>query len=261
MRELDEQGLVEFLTARLEELRTFDETTHRESRWNRWHNEMQTLLRHTFGEDSHEVKSYRANASWGRMFIGPKDQNERDINERFQEIARSLTGWLEALIGQIERFGLPTREIVSVGGTQPNVFVAHGSGSAALTHLVDFLVALGCQPIIAEKMPSQGRSVNENVEFWMGKSHCAVVLATGDELMGDEIVARPNVHIEIGQFQERFKDKVVYLLEEGATLPSNVAEKVYERFTQDNMTKAFIKIANEFRALEILEAKTTNGSR
>jgi len=88
----------------------------------------------------------------------------------------------------------------------------------------------------------------------MGKSHCAVVLATGEELAGEQVVARPNVHIEIGRFQERFAGRIVDLLEEGATFPSNIAEKVREWFTQENMTKAFIKIANELQAFGLIRA-------
>ena len=42
-------------------------------------------------------------------------------------------------------------------------------------------------------------------------------------------------------------------MEEGATFPSNIDEKVWEHFTQDNMEKAFIKVANELRASGLIK--------
>ena len=44
-----------------------------------------------------------------------------------------------------------------------------------------------------------------------------------------------------------------YLLEEGTEFPSNIAPKVYERFTKNNLSKAFIAIVRDLRAFGILQ--------
>jgi len=44
------------------------------------------------------------------------------------------------------------------------------------------------------------------------------------------------------------------LLEEDATYPSDVSEKVWERFTHECMDKALIKVAKELTAFGILRA-------
>ena len=137
----------------------------------------------------------------------------------------------------------------------PNVFIAHGGMPTALTKLEEFLRAIGCEPIIAEKQPSEGRSANEHVKWCLGQADCAIVLGTAEDLEQDKLFSKPNVYIELGRFQERFADKTIYLLEEGAQFPSNVSEKVWERFTQENMEKAFLKVVRELTAFGYLKAE------
>ena len=60
--------------------------------------------------------------------------------------------------------------------------------------------------------------------------------------------------MEIGKLQEIFKDRIIYLLQAGVKFPTNVNEKVRERFTSQNMDNAFIKIAKELREFGILKA-------
>jgi hypothetical protein len=252
---MNAEDLLHLLREKLEELSTFTPGTHREARWTRWCSEMQAIVREVFGDESPELKGFSSATSWGRPIVGTEDYIAREADKRFAQICETSSGWLEALTLQIERFGVRrrtgSREFV---GRPPRVFVAHGRPSKALDRLSDFLRALGCEPIVVEKMPSEGRSVNDNVEHYLNQSDCAIVLATGDDLVDGRVFARPNVHVEIGRFQERFRDKVVYLLEKNVALPSNVAEKVYERFTRDNLTSAFIKVANEVRAFGYLKA-------
>ena len=137
----------------------------------------------------------------------------------------------------------------------PRAFIAHGGQPAALTKLKEFLEALGCEPIIAEKQPSEDRSVNEQVEWCLDRSDCAIVLATAEDLQQGSFYARPNVYIELGRFQERFPGRTIYLLEEGAKLPTNVDEKIWAPFTQENVEEAFLKVVREMRAFGYLKAE------
>jgi len=139
----------------------------------------------------------------------------------------------------------------------PKAFVAHGGESEALRKLRELLSGLNITPLVAEDAASQGRSINEQVEWCLSNSACAIILGTADdrELKDGRLYPRRNVYIEIGRVQERFPDKTIYLLEEGASFPSNISGKVYERFTQKNMEKAFIKVAKELSAFGILKAE------
>lgn len=138
----------------------------------------------------------------------------------------------------------------------PKAFVAHGGTSEALGKLCRFLTALGIAPLVIEEEPKEDRSVNQQVEHYLAQADCAVVLGTADdgELKDGKLYPRRNVHIEIGRFQERFPGRTVYLLEEGASLPSNVTEKLHIRFTQGAMDGAFIELARELVAFGMLRA-------
>jgi predicted nucleotide-binding protein len=137
----------------------------------------------------------------------------------------------------------------------PKVFVAHGGKSEARDKLYRFLTALGITPLVIEEEPKEGRSVNEQVEYYSEQAHCAVVLGTADdkELKDGKLYPRRNVHIEIGRFQEKFPNRIIFLLEEGASFPSDISEKLYTRFTQESMDEAFIAVATELKAFGMLK--------
>jgi len=138
----------------------------------------------------------------------------------------------------------------------PKAFNAHGGDSPALSKLKTFLEALGVEPIVVEEQPSEGRSVAENVDWYSRQADCAIILATKGDINGKtgSFIPRGNVLMEIGKLQEIFKDRIIYLLQAGTKFPTNVSEKVRERFTSQNMDDAFIKIAKELREFGILKA-------
>lgn len=138
----------------------------------------------------------------------------------------------------------------------PKAFIAHGGDSPTLSKLKDFLETLGVEPIVVEKRPSEGRSIAENVDHYARQADCAIILATKGDIDGKtgRFIPRGNVLMEIGKLQEIFKDRIIYLLQAGVKFPTNVNEKVRERFTSQNMDNAFIKIAKELREFGILKA-------
>jgi len=141
--------------------------------------------------------------------------------------------------------------------TEPlKAFIAHGGDSPALAKLKSFLEALGVQPLTVEEQPSEGRSIAENVDHYARQVDCAIILATKGDIDGKtgRFIPRGNVLMEIGKLQEIFKDRIIYLLQAGVKFPTNVSEKVRERFTSQNMDNAFIKIAKELREFGILKA-------
>lgn len=141
-------------------------------------------------------------------------------------------------------------------GETPKAFIAHGGDSTALSKLRSFLEALGVQPLIVEEQPSEGRSIGENVDYYAKQADCAIILATKGDIDGKtgKFIPRGNVLIEIGKSQELFKDRIIYLIQAGTKLPTNIDEKVRARFTSQTMGDAFIKIAKELNKFGILKA-------
>lgn len=173
----------------------------------------------------------------------------------FEQKLPNVRTTLENIIWQLETFGEPYVPPKAEGNI-PKAFIAHGPKSNPLEKLRRFLTALGIQPLIIEEEPSEGRSINEQVEFYLDEADCAIVFGTADdeELKDGKLYPRRNVCIEIGRFQERFPNRIVYILEEAASLPSNISEKIYARFTPDSMDEAFIKTVLELRAFDLLRA-------
>ncbi|MDO8616258.1 MAG: nucleotide-binding protein [Dehalococcoidia bacterium] len=180
------------------------------------------------------------------------------LEAMFEARLPEVRGTLEAIISELETFGAPDmhQETQPSPPIRPRVFIAHGGESEALNKLCNFLDELGLKSLVVERLPSEGRSVNGNVEHYLDMADCAVVLATGDDVVDGKLQPRANVHIEIGRFQERFPHRIIYLLEEGAAFPSNVSEKVWERFSDSNMEKAIVKVVREVRAFGLLGGST-----
>ena len=138
----------------------------------------------------------------------------------------------------------------------PKAFVAHGGESVARAKLKDFLIALGVTPIIVEEQPSEGRSKDRNVEHYLKQCDCAIILATKGDIDGQtgEFIPRGNVLNELGRCQEIFPNRMIYLLEEGAKFPTNIDEKVWERFSGECVDKTLIKVTKELRAFGLVKA-------
>jgi predicted nucleotide-binding protein len=254
---MDAEALLKLLREKSVEFSGLGSRSYASREWAQWRQEIKDILLQVFGDASNELKAYYAATYWTSATVGDQEYRQSESRRRFGEMLVQVEAWLNALILRVERFGAPATAKELPSSQTPAVFIAHGRPSRALDRLREFVEALGCRPIIAEKMPSEDRSVDQNVDYWMGKSHCAVVLATGDDIIEGKIFARPNVHIEIGRFQERFRGRVVYLVEQRLTLPSNIAEKVHERFTRENLTAAFTKVARELRAFGIIKAEAS----
>ena len=137
----------------------------------------------------------------------------------------------------------------------PKAFVAHGGKSASLNKLCSFLEALGVEPLVAEIEPSEGRLTEEQVNKYMKQADCAIILATYGHIVDEkthEKHPRLNVVDELGRCRKVFPHRTILLLEKGVDLPSNVSGIVRERFTKQNMEKAFIKVAAELRAFGVI---------
>ena len=212
----------------------------------KWHSETLYILGNIYGEKSKEVTRFE------KAIQLPSGKATRTQWQKYRyTVMLKTAAELEAILST------PRKSNKQKAIKAPNAFIAHGGRTEALNKVQTFIGALGISPLIVEDEPSKGRSVDTHITQCLRKADCAVILGTADDnnLKDGKLYPRLNVCIEIGRIQERFPDRVIYLLEEGASFPSNVAEKVYERFTQNNMEKAFLKIVRELKDFGIL--KTT----
>lgn len=162
----------------------------------------------------------------------------------------------EVEMGYRDQQGSIVGKLASITMQPPKAFIAHGGESPARDKVVNFLDALGITPVIVEEQPSEGRSKDKNVEHYLKQCDCAIILATKGDVDGrtGEFIPRGNILIEISRCQEILPVRTVYLLEEGAKFPTNIDEKVWERFSEDYMDKALIKVTKELRAFGLIKA-------
>lgn len=135
---------------------------------------------------------------------------------------------------------------------RPKAFISHGKGEGALRKLERFLIELGVQPIIVKDQPNLDRTVDKKVEDCLDEADFVIILATGDDKVGNKSQPRQNIIHEIGLAQKTHSGKIIYLLEEGTELPSNIRPKVYETFARQSMDRAFTTIIREIKKLGFL---------
>ncbi len=224
-----------------------------EYEFEQWTQEIEGTLANYFGGDSRQLKNFKDSLHQEvRVIHHYGGEGIGETEYRMKQIGHAKAT-LSAILSEVESFGFPAIEETT---TPPKAFIAHGGKSKALSKLQNFMAVLGITPLVAEEEPSEGRSVDEQVEWCLNNSDCAIILGTADDknLKDGKLYPRPNVCIEIGRVQERLPRRVIYLLEETASFPSNISEKVYERFTPRSMDKAFIKIAKELTGWDLIRA-------
>ena len=148
------------------------------------------------------------------------------------------------------RLYMPTAE-------PPKAFIAHKGETGALAKLKEFLEALGIHCVIAEREPSNGRSVEKQVTWTYEPADFAVILATKGGVIDKKTGAQymgMNVADELGRARERYENRIILLLEKGVQSHTNISEIVHERFTPQSMDKAFIKIVKELKNWHLVRA-------
>ena len=162
---------------------------------------------------------------------------------------------LKVLVARVERgdhrIASPATQ-TDVATQPPRVFIAHSGEPSSLTRLVRFMEALEVKPIIAEWLPFKCRQVPDHARHAMDGCAAAIVFATAADGVGERGQPGRGVLTETGILQERFDDKVIYLLEEGASFGAMADGFAHESFTQDNLEGAFLRIVLELKAHAII---------
>lgn len=181
----------------------------------------------------------------------PSDLPARRIEGRLTVLIERL----EMILGEAADAATAGLKTVAAGGNpqaRRRVFISHSGESTAFHRLLRFLWSLGVEPVVAEWLPFSGRLVPEHVRATMDSCECALVLATGSDEVGERKQPGRGVLIETGILQERFGERVIYLVEEGAQLGPMADGFARESFTQDNLERAFERIVVELKAHSLI---------
>ncbi len=173
----------------------------------------------------------------------------------FQKDLERAEGFLQSAIDQLEQVGLDQLRrdsgyVVADGAAK--IFISHGHAEDVLRRVEDYVRALGLEPVVVKRGASEGEGLDDLVERRMEECDAQIILATADDAVDGLRQPRPNVIHETGLGQRIFEKRIVYLKEDCANFPSNVAPKVWESFQRDNLETAFEKIAKELRAFGLL---------
>ena len=250
---MDKREAIEFLRQCLNEITRLSELKFDNNEYLLFHRSIRDVLIAVFRLPSIEYNDF---SSCGQFLPVKVLERGDSINQKsYIKNLKCIETALKSIIRKYEILGFETKPSV-IKELPPKAFIAHGGDSPALRKLKSYLDALGVQPLIVEEQPSEGRSIAENVDYYARQSDFAIILATKGDIDGKTggFIPRGNVSMEIGKLQEILKDRIVYLLQAGTKLPTDISEKVRERFTQQSMDNAFIKVAKELKKCRILKA-------
>jgi predicted nucleotide-binding protein len=217
-----------------------------------WRDDIRNVIKAAFENGDYYEFYYADHGEFGNKELVesmPEDVKQKDYIKNIANLEKALL----TILTKYEALGKEDSNVKE----SPKVFIAHGGETEARNKVHDYLMALGVQPLIIEEESVAGLTVNQQVEQYLNEADCAVILGTADdkELMDGKLNPRRNEYIEIGKLQEKFPDRIIYLVEEGTSFPSDISEILCTRFTRDNMENAFVSIAIEFRAFGILKAE------
>lgn len=129
------------------------------------------------------------------------------------------------------------------------IFISHGRSKEwyKLQSFIEKDIKLETLELAQE--PILGRTVLQKLNDEAERCGYAIILMTGDDIVGEEVRARENVMHEIGYFQGKYGLQNVTLLhEEGVNIPSNIHGLVYIPFPKDTVEATFGAIYRELKA-------------
>lgn len=133
---------------------------------------------------------------------------------------------------------------------KPNrIFISHGRSKEWYKVQAYLEKDLRLTTLELAQEPILGRTVLQKLSDEAGKCGHAVIVMTGDDVMGDEVRARENVMHEVGFFQGKYGlGNITLLHEEGVNIPSNIHGLVYISFPKDTVEATFGALYRELRA-------------
>lgn len=140
---------------------------------------------------------------------------------------------------------------------QPRIYISYGKESRALTQIVQFLAALGIEPLTIKSPDGQNRPVDDQITYYLEHSELVIILAAGDIVIEGRPNPAQNVIYEIGLTQRTHPGRIIYLLEKGTEIPAITRPQVWEYYDPQNLESVFLRIAVELSNHGLLKAEKT----
>ncbi|MBW8323933.1 MAG: nucleotide-binding protein [Prolixibacteraceae bacterium] len=129
------------------------------------------------------------------------------------------------------------------------VFISHGRSKEWYKIQAYIEKDIKLESLELAQEPILGRTVLQKLNDEAGRCGYAVIVMTGDDIVGEEVRARENVMHEVGFFQGKYGLQNVTLLhEEGVNIPSNIHGLVYIPFPKDTVEATFGALSRELKA-------------
>ena len=138
------------------------------------------------------------------------------------------------------------------------VFIAYGHDEKAKNELINMVQSWGLTPLTIDNLPSNGRTIIEQLEHYIPETNYAIVLATPDDIgckddgkMDYKHRARQNVILELGMlFMKLDRSRVTVLIKECKDFekPSDIGGVLYKEY-KTSVSEVASKIKRELRSL------------
>ena len=213
-----------------------------------WNQRVENLINRVFTGDEASTRIYSIYRAGHPNSVSPS----MDLQGWHVEHIPTLSANVQALVEDLEARGEPatTRSDVNpITGRKLRIFIAHDGQTAARARLEDFVRSLDAEPVIAEREPSMGKSLDEKIAAVMKNCDFAIALATRVRAnpQDDQMIPRANVLDEIPRIRSQFGDRWMFLFESGVNPPSNEAQFVREQFNHVTIEQAYMGLVRELR--------------
>lgn len=135
--------------------------------------------------------------------------------------------------------------------SRPKAFLSHGKYPDILALVERFLIELDITPVVVEKQPDVGPSLDEKVRHYMQQCVCTIVLATPDDKVERYWQPRQNVIKEAAMAQEMMPEKVIYMKEKRTRLPSLV-NRPYIQFELKRLDYSLVQLTSNLSHLGLI---------
>jgi hypothetical protein len=256
-----------FVRQRLDEVPSLRDREPFGDEYTRWDRVTSSGLAEFFGKESDEYSwvypAEGAGVSWVSAYGSAAQREAREQRERLERyhsrLANLNTG-LQSILDRYEILPRPRPAPSDRSEQTARAFISHGGSKASLEMIEEFLRALGVEPVVVEKRASEGRELHENVDVHRRQCDFGIVLWTKDVQDSEgRWLPSGSVGVEMGELRSQFPRRVIYLKEDGVTLPAMASTPQYQPFTEENMGPAYLKVVMELREWGFLRVAVPEG--
>lgn len=189
----------------------------------------------------------------------PRDAKPQEHAARLDSDDDEMLGSMpDADLGTVRRDSEPVVTPPPVGSmANRRVFVSHGKNRRVVEQLKELLSFGDFEPVVSVERESVSKPVPQKVMEDMRGGAAGIIHVSPEERLLDKegkerAALNQNVLIEIGAAMALYGDRFILLVEEGATLPSNLQGLYEVRYAGDELgyeaTMKVLKALNEFKS-------------